>query len=280
MAARIRRRLGTSGVTELDRAEPGGDQERTISWQTPPDECSYLPKETASLAYRLTTRTTSEEYEALLERGWRRHGALFFRPACPACTQCRSLRVPVAEFCPSKSQRRCWRRNSDVRFEVARPAVSHAHLDLINRYHVDMHRRRRWPLRWWDESEYVSAFLTGEFEFAYEVRYYRDSRLIGVGLIDITPRCSSSAYFYHAPEWRPDAPGVYSMLVEIHLAREAGRDYHYLGYWIEACGSMAYKSQYRPHELLVEPVDPRQAPVWRRVTDRLKEGPCRDAGIN
>jgi arginine-tRNA-protein transferase len=236
-----------------------------ISWQTPPESCSYLPHETASLVYRLTTRATAEECEALLERGWRRHGAFFFRPACPACVQCRSLRVPVAEFRPSKSQRRCWRRNADVRFELARPSVSREHLDLINRYHLDMHRRRGWPLRMWDESEYVSAFLVGDFDFAYELRYYQGSRLVGVGLIDVTPRCSSSAYFYHDPAWRPAAPGVYSMLVEIHMARRAGREFHYLGYWIEACGSMAYKSQYRPHELLMEQVDQRQTPRWQRV---------------
>jgi arginine-tRNA-protein transferase len=267
-------------VTGGDGAESGGPGDVTFAWQSPPDPCSYLPHETASLAYRHMTRVSSEEYEALLERGWRRHGAFFFRPACPVCVQCRSLRVLVEEFRPSKSQRRCGRRNGDVRYELARPSLSHEHLDLINRYQADMHRRRGWPLRLMDADEYTASFLLGTFDFAYEVRYFRDEQLIGVGLIDITPRYSSSCYFYHHPAWRPAAPGVFSMLVELHLAAQARRAYHYLGYWISACGSMAYKTQYQPHELLKESVDRNQTPHWERGGDgKQREGPWRDAGI-
>ena len=50
-------------------------------------------------------------YEARLQGGWRRFGPLVFRPECPSCRRCRSLRVPVATFRPNQSQRRAWKRN-------------------------------------------------------------------------------------------------------------------------------------------------------------------------
>ena len=93
-------------------------------------------------------------------------------------------------------------------------------------------------------------------------QYYRGERLIGVGLIDILPDGLSSVYFYHAPEWRPQAPGVFSLMCEFDFCRERGIPYLYLGYWIERCPSMAYKSGYGPHEVLENYVEEDESPEW------------------
>lgn len=53
------------------------------------------------------------------------------------------------------------------------------------------------------------------------------------------------------------------MLCELELLAQSGRAYHYLGYWIKDCPSMAYKNQYGPHELLERVVDLDEAPIWR-----------------
>src|SRR5688572_29693103 len=75
-------------------------------FKTSPYRCMYLPTETALLEYRIITDLTSQHYEELLRRGWRRFGCEFFRPACPSCAQCRSLRIKLAAFTPSRSQQR------------------------------------------------------------------------------------------------------------------------------------------------------------------------------
>jgi arginine-tRNA-protein transferase len=36
----------------------------------------------------------------------------------------------------------------------------------------------------------------------------------------------------------------------VETAASIGLDYVYLGYWIEACDKMSYKTRYRPIELL------------------------------
>jgi arginine-tRNA-protein transferase len=224
-----------------------------------------VPGETAALTYRAGARLEDEAFDQMLQRGWRRHGPLFFRPACPACRKCRSLRVVVDEFRPTRSQRRCLRRNEDIRLEVARPALTPAHLDLFDRYHADMHTRRGWPHRETTAHDYAASFLAGQFSFAYEFRYWDDETLVGVGLVDMTSHSGSSAYFYHDPSWRSQGPGVFSMLKELQVARQRGLRYHYLGYWIAECPSMAYKCHYSPHEILTHYVDDGQQPEWVRA---------------
>lgn len=232
-------------------------------YREPPRECSYLPLETASLGYRFYGDLDEASYDGLLERGWRRFSNNFFRPACPGCRKCRSLRVDVARFAPTKSQRRCLRRNEEVEIEVGKPLLTPDHLELFERYHADMHQRRGWPHREVSADEYFQGFLAGQFSFEREFRYYRGSTLVGVGLVDMTRRSSSSAYFYHAPEWRAEGPGVFSMLVELQFARQLGIAHHYLGYWIPEATSMAYKSQYGPHELLGAYVSDDESPDWQ-----------------
>ncbi len=80
-----------------------------------------------------------------------------------------------------------------MRVEVGRPTLTAAHLRLFNAYHEDMHRRRGWPLYTTDERDYWSSFLAGDFDFAYEFRYWRQGALVGVGLVDATDRSLSSA---------------------------------------------------------------------------------------
>lgn len=233
-------------------------------WQltTPLDACSYLPEQVSCLDLRLAPQLDADTFDRWLQRGWRRHGMRFFRPSCPACRECRSLRVDVVRFRATASQRRTWRRNIDVRVDVGQPRLTAAHLQLFNAYHEDMHRRRGWPFHPTDERDYGSSFLAGEFAFAQEFRYWRHGQLIGVGLVDATQQSLSSAYFYHDPAWRPLGPGTFSLLAELDFALQRGLRYHHLGYRITGCPSMAYKARFRPHQLLQRFVDDDEQPVW------------------
>lgn len=239
----------------------------------PPGECSYLPEETASLYYRYLLAVSDVEFEAMLSRGWRRQGACFFRPGCPQCRKCRSLRVDVAAFTPTKSQRRCRRRNDDVRFVVREPRITQRHLDIFNAWHADRHIQRGWRRDTTTAQDYSRTFLAGRFPFAREFAYYRGSDLIGVGLVDATPEALSSIYFYYHPEWRSDGPGTYSALCELDYAKETGRRWLYLGYWIPENASMSYKNRFGPHEILERYIGDDETPVWRKADPtELNEG--------
>ena len=237
-----------------------------LSGIAPPGSCSYLPDETASLQYRYLLDVDAADYEGMLARGWRRQGACFFRPGCPNCRKCRSLRVDVAAFQFGKSQRRCLAKNADIRLVVRSPGMSKAHLSLFNAYHADMHARRGWDYEPTTAENYAHTFLAGQFNFAREFAYYRRRSLVGIGLVDIVPHGLSSVYYYHRPDWRPLSPGRFSVLKEIEYARELGKSHLYLGYWIKENASMAYKNGYTPHEILETYVGPHETPVWQPPT--------------
>ncbi|MFG0335688.1 MAG: arginyltransferase [Maioricimonas sp. JB049] len=236
-----------------------------LQLRTPPRRCSYLPDETASLEYRFYHHLTASQLEALLMRGWRRHGQHIFRPACPACVSCRSLRVDIERFTPTKSQRRALRRNADVEVLLQPATVSEEHLDLYNAWHADMHVRRGWPEQSMTREDYEEAFLSGRGSYACELLYRRNGKAIGVGLVDLTPNACSSVYFYHDPQWRSQAPGTYSVLQEIELCRQRRLQYLYMGYWIADCPSMAYKNRFGPHEILQAYCMDTERPEWRPV---------------
>lgn len=230
-----------------------------------PSTCGYLPDQAATTEYRLIETLDAEQFGRLLARGWRRFGQLLFRPRCRACQACRPIRIDVTRFQPSRSQRRNPGRNSDVRVELAPAAVSREHLRLHNAYHADMRVRRGWPHSVIGEHEYRQTFLRDGWDFAREFRYYRDGRLSGVGLCDVVPDALSAVYFYHDPAWRPLGPGVFSILNHIRYARETGRRWVYLGFWVAGCPSMEYKRQFAPHELLERFVEDDEAYRWNEV---------------
>lgn len=142
------------------------------------------------------------------------------------------------------------------------PTVSDEHIRLYNKYHEDMTARRGWPVQQTTPEDYYQSFVDGHFDFAREFLYLRDGELIGIGMVDMTERVQSSVYFFHDPQWRNQSPGTFSVLSEIEVGQDANRQYQYMGYYIRDCGSMNYKSRFRPHEFLQGNVSEGQIPVW------------------
>ena len=227
-----------------------------------PRACSYLPEQTAALEYRIVQELGAEEYERLLAHGYRRFGAQLFRPECPDCRQCVSIRVLVQQFEPSAAFRRVLRKNERIRVVRQRPSVSPAHLDLYHRYHRFMAEIREWRRDRISRAEYVESFVAGGGAFAWQWLYYDGDELVGVALMDETATAISLVYFFYDPVWRRDSPGTFSILVQLAHARAAGKLHAYPGYWIHANTSMAYKARFQPFERLVRHPSPGAEPVW------------------
>jgi arginine-tRNA-protein transferase len=232
-------------------------------WQAALDEpCPYLADVGATTDYRILTEVGLEEHEAMIMRGWRRFGMQYFRPRCAGCSECVSLRVPVAAFHPTKSQRRAWRKCSHFRIKVSTPHVDEERLALFHAWHAMREETRGWKPSVMTLREYALTFCTPNL-CAREMAYYDRDRLVGVGLIDVTLRALSSIYFFYHPDVKKTSLGVASVLFEIECARRLNCPHVYLGYRVSACPSTAYKSQYGPHELLVGRPGPEDEPVWR-----------------
>ncbi len=225
-----------------------------------PHPCAYLAGERASLEVRVMLDVTELEVDSLLEKGWRRFGPIYFRPACASCTECVSLRVLAEQFAPSKSQRRAARACSRLRRVVGKPRIDEARLALYAKWHAG-----RESARGWESNEQSRERYSLEFAFphpcAREAAFYDDGalgddgrpgRLVGIGLFDVTPRALSAAFFFHDPDYARLSLGTANVLSLIEDARQSGRPHVYLGYRVEGCASLRYKAAFRPHELLRE----------------------------
>jgi arginine-tRNA-protein transferase len=215
-----------------------------------PRMCSYLPSQTASLEVRAVNAMSPAEYLQLLARGWRRFGWQIFRPACPRCRECRSLRVLAQQFNPTAGQRRVLRKNGAVRAELHPLFAARETVDLYNRYQRFMHEHRGWALQVASNASYHDMFLSGPSELGRQWLYFTGDKLIGVALMDEVPQAVSLVYFFHDPEWRAQSPGVFSILNQLRYARSQGMEHAYLGYWIKDCPSMNYKNRFAPYEML------------------------------
>ncbi len=228
--------------------------------------CSYLPGQRASLEMRAVTTLSQGEYAELLARGWRRFGWQIFRPACPSCRECRSIRVLAQEFEPNAGQRRVWRKNNGVRAELHPLFVVREIVDLYNRYQRFMHEHRGWELQSATVASFHDMFLSGPVDLGRQWLYFDGDRLMGVAVMDEVPGVAVSlVYFFHDPDWRPSSPGVFSILNQIEYARVQGYRHAYLGYWIKDCGSMNYKNRFLPYEMLYEYPNEEEVPQWRRI---------------
>jgi arginine-tRNA-protein transferase len=227
-----------------------------------PRQCSYLPDEEASLEYRGIADMTPAEYQDLLARGYRRFGWQVFRPACPACAKCRSVRILLRDFTPDASERRILRKNAHIRTELHPVFVTREHIDLYNRYHRFMSEHRGWPGNRATGESFQYEFLSGAAGSARQWLYFDGDRLVGVALMDQVPDAISLVYCFYEPEWRAASPGTFSILKQLLYAKDLGLPHAYLGYWIEGCGSMRYKGRFVPREVLASYPAEGEMPVW------------------
>jgi arginine-tRNA-protein transferase len=225
--------------------------ESLFRFVAPPSPCGYLPDQLWRLEYEHVAALTAAEYMQRMREGWRRFGHMLFRPRCPACSACRSLRVVVDRFRPDRSQRRARRANEAVvQLRIAEPRVSRAKLLLYDRYHAFQSGQKGWPQHpAKDPDSYIDSFVFNPFPVE-EWCYYVGRKLVGVGYVDALPAGLSAIYFYYDPEERGRSPGTWNVLRIIEEAAARGLPHAYLGYYVAGCPSLEYKSRFVPNEVL------------------------------
>lgn len=180
----------------------------------------------------------------LLQQGFRRNGAYWYRPRCAGCQACVSLRVKVSEFQPRRDQRRCAKRNADIQTSWQERGIDDERSELFRHYQRIVHDDH--------EAQDANDLHLGTQCPGGELHARdRDGRLIAVSIIDRCDHGLSSVYCYYNPDHPRRALGTFMALAEIAEAQRQQLAWLYLGYTIDENQKMVYKQRFGPHQRLL-----------------------------
>ena len=217
-------------------------------YQTDSHPCSYLDDQEARTLFvdpKLTVNPSL--FKHLSELGFRRSGKFIYRPNCEACSACISIRLLTQQFQPNRSQRRILKKNADLKVIASTPHFSEPVYTLYERYIEARHQDGdMYPPT---KEQYVE-FLVDSPSDSHYYHFLLDDKLVGVCVADQLEDGLSAVYSFFDPDYAGRSLGRYMLMWLVQQASALGLPYLYLGYWVEGCRKMNYKSEYQPAEIL------------------------------
>jgi len=214
--------------------------------------CSYLDDREARTAFVDPSVPISKNLASALNlQGFRRSGRYLYKTSCTNCSACQPLRVDVARFKPNKSQKRNWKKNSDIKTLVKTSididgTTRQNYYQLYEQYICTRHNKGdMFP----PDKDQFDSFIGQLYPFSKIIEFSIGGNIVMVALCDALEDGYSAIYTFFDPDFRERGLGVYSALWQIEHCSSLGLPYLYMGFWIEACDKMSYKSNYKPNEI-------------------------------
>jgi len=212
-------------------------------------ECAYLDDqlqqnivltEPASLDVNIVSQ--------LNVNGFRRSGDMMYRPQCNECRACESSRVVVGKFKENRSQRRCINANKTLKLNVVDSIAESHYYELYAKYITKRHASgSMFP----PSRETYDSFLMPSAYTRYLIASDEHS-VLGVLVFDVLYDGLSAVYSFYNTNDEKRAMGKFLILQLIRLASINAKDYVYLGYAVDACARMSYKSDFKPQQRFID----------------------------
>lgn len=209
-----------------------------------PFECSYLPNRQEQLLVILDPSCySSTKFESLLALGFRRSGNQIYRPHCPICSACRSVRVLANEFMPTKSQKRKLNKAKN-RFEVKYSQVEREQYYPLYSKYISL-RHQDGSMYPPDKSQFQSFLFCSWLTITF-IELWDQDNLVAVAVTDCMDNAISAIYTFFDPDYEHFSLGTVMILQQLKFAKQQQKQFVYLGYQIDECDKMNYKTQFLP----------------------------------
>ncbi|MES2434556.1 MAG: arginyltransferase [Pseudomonadota bacterium] len=221
---------------------------------TAPQPCPYLE---GRMERKLFTALQGDQAQrlndSLSKQGFRRSQNVLYRPSCAECSACLSARIRVADFKPSRTQRKIMKNAAHLRRNATSPWATEDQFSLFRRYLDARHADGGMA----DMDVFEFAAMIEETPIKSRVIEYtraagpgeRGRPLACVALTDVFDDGLSMVYSFYDPDMIDLSLGTFAILDHIAIAKEAGLPYVYLGYWVPGSRKMGYKAGFNALEI-------------------------------
>ncbi|WP_406672378.1 arginyltransferase [Natronospira sp.] len=212
-------------------------------------DCPYLPDRLSrNLVVAPESVRDAHDHSAYSRIGFRRSGDFLYRPHCGQCRACVPIRVLSRAFQPRRRHRRCLDANEDLQVEILPATFDEEAYHLYQAYQSARHPGG--PMAEGDEHDYM-GFIRSAWAETSMVHFRLDDRLVAVAVVDWLDDGLSAVYSFFDTALKKRSLGTYTILWQITETARRGLPHVYLGYWIQESPKMAYKTDFRPAELLI-----------------------------
>ncbi len=219
-------------------------------FRTSPHSCSYKQEQIATTVFVDPDLPLDKSINSKLsELGFRRSGAHLYRPDCDYCNACISSRIPVASFELKRRHRKIWNNNQDLEVKERKDLNCRDSYNLYRRYINTRHRDGDMYPATPEQFEAFIKTTAGDTRF---FKFYLADELVAVSVTDVLEHGWSAVYTFFEPSLAKRSLGNFAILWQLRQLQKNQLPYLYLGYWIQDCQKMRYKSTYRPIEMLIE----------------------------
>ncbi|MFN7926394.1 MAG: arginine-tRNA-protein transferase [Blastocatellia bacterium] len=194
--------------------------------------------------YYFANQLLPHQMDYLWAQGWRHFGVFFFRYSTVQRSNglyhVTPLRVDLARFTLSTSQKRALKKNQDLQVEIRPAFIDDGKEALFQRHKTRFIENV--PNSLYDFLAPEPAETPCETK---EVCLLQDGQLIAVSFLDIGAQATSSIYSIFEPAESKRSLGIYLILLSIAYSMQHGKEYYYPGYAYAEPSFYDYKKRLR-----------------------------------